>query len=421
MTLRWQQALVVMLALFMTATAGYLFLSDPVLALGGDPFVPVAVAVIAIGEMILVPQVGRQLVPVSTACAMALILSPIDGSSGLTWPLCVLLVALAMVLGAGAMRVAGRTTDLAEQAGRLVGIGVAAALARTDLGNGSILDWAHEPTTSTLPAAIVLILIASVGVGVEVLLWTFGTTRLWRSTLSSLVRFDLVRSGAIGSVMTTAGALIAVTKPRIGTLAMLMFLWPIFVGLYGQRRAARVEAIGRQLVTALSRLTDETGHTTKGHAQRVAQLGQSMAEDLGLTHLEVMTLHDAALLHDVGQVTLNEVIPEGSTFVAAPAAQLQVIHQSVNLAEHAGVDAAVIEAIAASTTQFRQSRERGEAIPMISRIIKVANAYDDLTHGRRNARMAALERIHLGLGYEYDPRVVDALTRVTEMDARPHH
>jgi response regulator RpfG family c-di-GMP phosphodiesterase len=29
-------------------------------------------------------------------------------------------------------------------------------------------------------------------------------------------------------------------------------------------------------------------------------------------------------------------------------------------------------------------------------------------------RAAAMERIHLGLGYEYDPRVVDALVRVLE-------
>ena len=50
---------------------------------------------------------------------------------------------------------------------------------------------------------------------------------------------------------------------------------------------------------------------------------------------------------------------------------------------------------------------------MSSRIIKVANAYDDLAAPVGNDDRA-MERIHLGLGYEYDPRVVDSLTRVLE-------
>jgi HD-GYP domain-containing protein (c-di-GMP phosphodiesterase class II) len=58
-------------------------------------------------------------------------------------------------------------------------------------------------------------------------------------------------------------------------------------------------------------------------------------------------------------------------------------------------------------------REFGEILPLSSRIIKVCNAYDDLTGNSsgRGGRDAAIERIHLGLGYEYDPRVVDALVR----------
>ena len=57
--------------------------------------------------------------------------------------------------------------------------------------------------------------------------------------------------------------------------------------------------------------------------------------------------------------------------------------------------------------------EFGQDLPMSSRIIKVANAYDDLC-GPDGDDHRAMERIHLGLGYEYDPRVVDSLTRVLD-------
>ena len=66
-------------------------------------------------------------------------------------------------------------------------------------------------------------------------------------------------------------------------------------------------------------------------------------------------------------------------------------------------------------------RELGEEIPLTSRIIKVVNAYEDLDRGARGAVRATprVERIYLGLGYEYDPRVVDALLRVLDVAPAP--
>jgi HD-GYP domain-containing protein (c-di-GMP phosphodiesterase class II) len=53
---------------------------------------------------------------------------------------------------------------------------------------------------------------------------------------------------------------------------------------------------------------------------------------------------------------------------------------------------------------------------MASRIIKVANAYDDLVGdvAGRVRRQQALERLQLGVAYDYDPRAVAALRRVVE-------
>lgn len=389
------------------------------LALRTSPFVLTALGFIVVGELVIVMQRGRQLSPVSIASAMALALAPAHQGAPLTWAQLVLAVAIAMAIGAVILRVARRPSDLFDQSARLIGIALSAGLARVDVGSRSVLDWVADPRTGVMAALLALTGVAFVGVFAELVLWTVGRVRSLRVPVGSLISYDLARSGAIGSIMTNAGAVIAVCTPAIGTLAIPLFLWPIVLALYGLRRAGRVEATQRQLVLALSRLTDETGHTAKGHARRVARIAQAMGEDLGLAPLDLEALHDAALLHDVGQVTLTDPIPDGATVLAAPAEQAHVLRQTINLAEHAGSSALVIEAIAASGAQFRQLREHGEPIPKISRILKVANAYDDLTHGRRSARGPALERIHLGLGYEYDPAVVDALTRVTEYDARP--
>jgi len=86
-----------------------------------------------------------------------------------------------------------------------------------------------------------------------------------------------------------------------------------------------------------------------------------------------------------------------------------------------GVLEGVARILEHQTTPYRQVRELGEEIPLTSRIIKVVNAYEDLNRGARGMRSrdAALERIYLGLGYEYDPSIVDALLRALEL--APHH
>jgi response regulator RpfG family c-di-GMP phosphodiesterase len=63
---------------------------------------------------------------------------------------------------------------------------------------------------------------------------------------------------------------------------------------------------------------------------------------------------------------------------------------------------------------YRQVREFGQDLPMASRIIKVTNAYDDMAGALGENDDRAMERIHLGLGYEYDPRVVESLSRVLQ-------
>jgi len=134
---------------------------------------------------------------------------------------------------------------------------------------------------------------------------------------------------------------------------------------------------------------------------------------MGMGQRELTDLEYAALLHDLGQVALREPIPAGATVMAAPADQQRIAHDGAEIARTTGVLDNVAAILEAQTTPYRQVREFGQDLPMSSRIIKVANAYDDLCDPGGNDHRA-MERIHLGLGYEYDPRVVDSLTRVLE-------
>ena len=106
--------------------------------------------------------------------------------------------------------------------------------------------------------------------------------------------------------------------------------------------------------------------------------------------------------------------------LAAPSDQRDIADEGARIIRHAeGLDT-VADYVEAQTTPYRQVRELGEEVPMASRIIKVANAFDDLTGGSGDPDQvrAANERIHLGLGYQYDPQVVEALAVATSDTTR---
>ena len=139
-----------------------------------------------------------------------------------------------------------------------------------------------------------------------------------------------------------------------------------------------------------------------------------MGHQLGMSERDVLDLEYSALLHDIGQVSLAEPIPGGATLLAAPADQRRIAHDGAEIVRQTGVLEKVAVILEAQTTSYRQVRELGEDLPLASRIIKVCNAYDDMAGDNPDParRITAMERINLGLGYEYDPRVVDALVRV---------
>jgi response regulator RpfG family c-di-GMP phosphodiesterase len=229
---------------------------------------------------------------------------------------------------------------------------------------------------------------------------------------------DEVRSsGGLATALVTSGALIALADFALGVVALPLFLFPLVLTYFAVQRYATIRTTYRQTIGALSSLTDRAGYTRTQHAQRVADIAVAVGRDMGMGQRELTDLEYAALLHDLGQVALKAPIPRGATVMAAPADQQRIAHDGAEIVRTTGVLDNVAEILEAQTTPYRQVREFGQNLPMSSRIIKVANAYDDLQDpGGDNRR--AMERIHLGLGYEYDPRVVDSLTRVLERRRR---
>ncbi len=377
-------------------------------------------AVIAVGEYFrFTLEEGREIAPMSLAAAIGFTLTSFCGDIDIrVIPAAPILVVtgVAMVLGSLPHLARGRRVGVAEIASRFIGVAFTATLFRVVpfLEDGSLVRAEHIWATDRPLLAVVMTVVSAVGLmgflGMSALA---SAARRRRDLGQSLV--DEVRSGAgLSLALSTTGALVALAERPLGVIALPLFLVPLVLTQFALRQFAAIRATDAQTVRVLSRLTEVAGFTRPGHSDRVAALCNDVGHELGLSDRELRSLEYAALLHDVGQIALTAPIPGGATLMAAPADQRQIAADGAAIVRKTGVPGDVAEAVELQASPYRLVHEQGQAVPLVSRIVKVVNAYDDLVGGSiaPGRREAAVERIQLGLGYEHDPRVVAALERV---------
>jgi HD-GYP domain-containing protein (c-di-GMP phosphodiesterase class II) len=157
---------------------------------------------------------------------------------------------------------------------------------------------------------------------------------------------------------------------------------------------------------------------TLGHARRVGAYALDIGKRIGLAPGELRSLALAAEMHDVGKIGVPDAI------LAKPAKLTDEEFREMQRHTGRGFDIATrIDALRPLAPVIRAHHERmngrgypdglvGEAIPLLARIIAVADSFDAMTSHRpyrapmtRDAAIAELQRVR---GVELDARCVDA-------------
>jgi len=382
--------------------------------------VVVFVAAITVGELfrLRMPS-GREAAPLASASALAIAFlgkidgeAPLDVSAGFV----VLVVAAGLLLAAAVRGARGGSVGLDQVAARLVGVAVAAWLTRGVAPRGrSLWDLEVDPTVLRSVVALGMVVVAAVGIAVEIVLSSAVRAERQRTPWLAALRDEFGEVAPLTFAVIVSGPMVALMAPAVGLLSLPVALFPLAITYVAVERYARNRVTYRQTIATLSHLTEHGGYTPGGHAERVADLSVRIGRVLGISDRDLRDVEYAALLHDLGQISLVEPIPGGATMLAAPSDQRDIADEGARIIRHAEGLETVADYVEAQTTPYRLVRELGEEVPVASRIIKVANAFDDLTGGRDDPGeiLAANERIHLGLGYEYDPEVVEALAVAT--------
>lgn len=214
----------------------------------------------------------------------------------------------------------------------------------------------------------------------------------------------------------SVAALLALAYPVLRVWTLPLFLAPLAATEFSFRQVATIRKNYLQTVRALAKVPEMAGYTVRGHSTRVATLAVEIAKELGTGDPELHEVEYAALLHDIGRVSLPDP-EEASKGVSS----LELALVGAEIVEKTGHFPRVATMVREQNEPYRRRGEdANRSLTTGAKVIRVASAYDDLTQpaGPGRSPWDALERLHLGMAYDYDPQVIQALTRVLEKNGR---
>ncbi len=186
-----------------------------------------------------------------------------------------------------------------------------------------------------------------------------------------------------------------------------------------QQAAERNRRLFFGSVRSLTAAIDGKDPYTRGHSERVMVYSTIIAQELGLPHQEVEKIRISALLHDVGKIAIEDRI------LRKPAA---LTDQEFEIMKKHPEKGALIMSENPEMADYIPGMHfhhetldgrgyprglKGDQIPLMARIVSVADCFDAMTTNRPYQRAmsfeTAIERITSFAGSRYDERVVLAL------------
>lgn len=364
-------------------------------------------ALIALGELARINLPGnREAAPIGMAGALAYtLLLSVGGEPARHSALqAISTVAAGMLVGALPHVAAGRGAAVDGMARRLLSVAVVAVVFRPIAMTPAVR--AHWWSALLLMTALVMLTVF-VDVTIAALLRAEALRARFGVAIWDEMRVQMRLGAAIGA----SALLIAFAAEVMGLAALLVFTLPLLVTQVAFRRYAGIRVTYLQTVRALARMTEVGGCVENGHSVRVSRLAVAVGRELGMSEPELLELEYAALMHDIGQLSLPVPISGGATVRVPPADQQRIAELGAEVIEKAGVLGRVAEIV---RRQAEPCRGSGPGPPVASRIIRAVNAFDDLAGSSAgpDRAAAALQRLRLDTAGEYDPGTVGALSEV---------
>ncbi len=163
---------------------------------------------------------------------------------------------------------------------------------------------------------------------------------------------------------------------------------------------------------------------TRWHSEKVAEYAQQICINLGLDNETANMAYLAGLLHDVGKIGVSEEILTKPGKLTDQEYEVIKTHPviGVNILKSMKNMKGILQVIKHHHERYDgkgyPSKLKGSKIPLLSRVLAVADSFDAMTSDRsyRNAFPVekAIEEIKSNSGTQFDPRVVKSFMQLAQ-------
>ncbi len=195
------------------------------------------------------------------------------------------------------------------------------------------------------------------------------------------------------------------------------------LGLYtsAAQRYHNLKELMVGLARALTSTIDAKDQYTFGHSERVARIAVELGIELGLVDDQLNDIYLTGLLHDIGKIGVPDAVL-GKTGPLTPE-EMDQVKQHVIIGHKILSDLRPISHLLPGVLYHHERYDgagypeglKGDAIPMLARIIAVADSYDAMSSSRPYRPGMPLERVDeillQGAGTQWDKNVIEAFGR----------
>ncbi|WP_051893191.1 HD-GYP domain-containing protein [Streptomyces erythrochromogenes] len=218
-----------------------------------------------------------------------------------------------------------------------------------------------------------------------------------------------------------AGLMMAVMwRSPYGVPAALLVLLPMYVSCWVFAQYQRERAAHQATIRALVQAVDIKDRYTRGHSERVGQASTMIARELGMAEDRLEVVRIAGILHDVGKLGVPTRLLRKDGPLTPQERRIIELHPEYGHEMVRGIGF-----LGEARSAILHHHERvdgtgypygltGEQIPVLARVVAVADAFDAMTSTRSYSRArpvpTALAELERCAGAQFDPAMVRALT-----------
>ncbi|MBR1597906.1 MAG: diguanylate cyclase [Lachnospiraceae bacterium] len=194
-------------------------------------------------------------------------------------------------------------------------------------------------------------------------------------------------------------------------------------------RNDQMEQMTMQTITTIANTIDAKDEYTRGHSRRVSEYSAAIAKEMGYSDEEVADVRFIGLLHDIGKIGIPDAVLNKPGRLTNEEYQVMKSHTTVGAEILKDIDMIKGLDIGAKYHHERVDGKgypdglKGDEIPMIARIIAVADAYDAMSSNRVYRRHLnedkVLSELKRGVGTQWDSECALAMIRLIEEKRLP--